>query len=74
MTRQRALLLVLIISVIGVAFSGTLVYREFCNAQAAGCTALGASGTILGWPPCVYGLVMYLGLVAIASFGLQAKE
>ena len=72
MTMKRALQLILGISLLGVAFSGTLTYRELCGREAAGCTAVGAPGTILGYPACVYGLVMYLLLVAVASFGLGA--
>jgi len=73
---RRALTAILVISLIGVAFSGTLTYREMCGpaAAAGGCSALGQPGTILGYPACVYGLAMYLLLVAIASFGLRAKE
>jgi ABC-type tungstate transport system substrate-binding protein len=70
---RRALTAILIISVIGVVFSGTLTYREMCGATGGGCSAVGAPGTILGYPACVYGLVMYLLLVAIASFGLRGK-
>jgi hypothetical protein len=75
---RRALTAILVISLIGVALSGTLTYRELCGtaagAAAGGCSALGQPGTILGYPACVYGLAMYLLLVAIASFGLRAKE
>jgi ABC-type tungstate transport system substrate-binding protein len=71
---RRALTAILVISVIGVVFSGTLTYREMCGAAGGGCSAVGAPGTILGYPACVYGLVMYLLLVAIASFGLRARE
>lgn len=70
---RRALTAILVISVVGVVFSGTLTYREMCGAAGGGCSAVGAPGTILGYPACVYGLVMYLLLVAIASFGLRAK-
>ena len=73
---RRALTAILVISLIGVAFSGTLTYREMCGIAVAtgGCSAVGPPGTILGYPACVYGLAMYLLLVAIASFGLRAKE
>jgi ABC-type tungstate transport system substrate-binding protein len=71
---RRALTAILVISIIGVVFSGTLTYREMCGAAGGGCSAVGAPGTILGYPACVYGLVMYLLLVAIASFGLRARE
>ena len=69
---KRPLQLVLAISLIGVAFSGTLTYREYAS-HAAACTPLAAPGTIFGYPPCVYGLVMYALLAAIAAWGLRAK-
>lgn len=71
---RRALIAILLIGLVGVGFSGMLTYREVCAAAADGCSAVGASGTILGYPPCVYGLVMYLLILAIASFGLRAKR
>ncbi len=71
MTARGALKVVLIISVIGVAFSGTLTYREL-SGGAGGCR-VGAPGTILGYPACVYGLVMYLALVAVSAFGLRSE-
>jgi hypothetical protein len=74
MTMRRALLAILVVSVIGVGFSGTLTYRELCSTTGGGCTNVGAPGTLLGYPPCVYGLIMYLLLVAIAAFGLRAEK
>lgn len=71
---KRALQVVLAISVTGVAFSGTLTYRELFAGSAAGCQAVGAPGTILGYPPCVYGLFMYLVLMAVAALGLRAER
>lgn len=73
MTMRRALNVVLVISLIGVAFSGTLTYRELCG-RADGCSAVGAPGTILGYPACVYGLAMYLVLVAVSAFGLRSER
>lgn len=74
MPMKRALQIVLAISIVGVLFSGTLVYREVCSAGTGGCMAGGGPGTILGLPVCVYGLVMYLLLTAVASFGLAGAE
>jgi len=71
---KRALQVVLAISVMGVAFSGTLTYRELVARSAEGCQAVGAPGTILGYPPCVYGLVMYLILMTVAALGLRAER
>ena len=71
---KRALQVILAVSLIGVVFSGTLTYRELCAGSGGGCAAVGAPGTILGYPACVYGLVMYLVLVAVAAFGLRAER
>jgi hypothetical protein len=71
---KRALQIVLAVSLIGVAFSGTLTYRELCSSGVQGCSAVGAPGTILGYPACVYGLFMYLALVAVAAFGLRSER
>jgi hypothetical protein len=84
MTRKRALQIVLVIALVGMAFSGTLTYRELCPSGAGsgagaggatgGCPAVGAPGTIPGYPACVYGLGMYLLLVGVAAFGLRSER
>jgi hypothetical protein len=74
MTMRRALKVILAISLVGVVFSGTLTYRELCNSTGGGCSAVGAPGPILGYPACVYGLVMYLLLVGVAAFGLRSER
>lgn len=77
MSMRRALQIVLVISLIGIAFSGILTYREFTSTPAdaaGGCSALGAPGTILGYPPCIYGLVMYLALATVAALGLRRSH
>jgi hypothetical protein len=74
MIRKRALQVILLIGLIGVSFSGTLTYFELCAAAPGGCSASAGAGTILGYPACVYGLIMYLLLVAVAALGLRARE
>jgi len=74
MTTRNALKIVLTISLIGVAFSGTLTYRELMGGAGGGCTVGGAPGTIFGYPACVYGLFMYLVLVAVAAVGLRSER
>jgi len=66
---KRALLIILVFALAGLAFSGTLTYREVF-AAAATCPSPGAPGTILGYPACVYGFFMYLGVAAVAAWGL----
>lgn len=74
MSMRTALKVVLGISLVGVAFSGTLTWREVVRGLGGGCSIGGAPGTILGYPACVYGLAMYLLLVATASLGLRADR
>jgi len=66
---KRALQVILAIALAGVAFSGYLSYRELFLAV-EGCSTVGAPGTILGYPPCIYGLVMYTVVAAVAAGGL----
>lgn len=72
MSMKRALQSIFAISVVGVAFSGTLTYREVFAGTAAACPAPGAPGTVFGYPACVYGLVMY-AVIAIISGGALWK-
>lgn len=72
MTMKRALQVVFAISLIGVAFSGTLTYRELTGQSAQVCPSPGAPGTILGYPACVYGLVMYAILAVVSGVALLA--
>ena len=67
---KRALQSILFISLCGVAFSGTLTYREMFAKTALACPSPGAPGTILGYPACVYGLGMYIVVALIAAYGL----
>ena len=69
---KRALQIILAISVFGVAFSGTLAYREVFGHPAAVCPSPGAAGTVLGYPACVYGFFMYILVAATALSGLLA--
>ncbi len=63
---RRALLCVFAVALVGIVFSGVLTYRDYAQPEAAACTPLGEPGTILGAPPCVYGLAMY-SVVALAA-------
>jgi len=72
MSARKALQVVLVISLMGVAFSGTLTYREFTGGSGIqGCSLGGAPGTLLGYPACVYGLVMYAALAVVSWLGLR---
>ncbi|HEX7019522.1 MAG TPA: hypothetical protein VF159_05910 [Gemmatimonadaceae bacterium] len=56
-------------SLAGIGFSGVLSYREIFS-SAASCPSPGAPGTILGYPACVYGLVMYVVLALVSGVAL----
>ena len=64
---RRMLWIVLAISLAGIAFSGTLTYRELIG-TAASCPSVGPPGTIFGLPACVFGLVMYVLLAVLAGW------
>ena len=71
---KRALQVVLLIAVAGALFSGFLTYRELAAPELASCGPVGPTGTILGYPPCVYGLAMYVLLIVTAAIGLRAGD
>lgn len=71
MTMKRALQILLGIGLVGLVFSGVLSYRElFGPPAAATCPSPGPAGTILGYPACVYGFVMYFLVASTAAWGL----
>jgi uncharacterized membrane protein len=70
MSMKRALEVILVIGLGGLAFSGYLSYQEFYGAEPS-CSPVGQPGTMLGYPPCIYGFVMYLAIVAISLLGLR---
>ena len=74
MSMKRALQVVFTISLIGVAFSGTLTYRELTGATVQVCPSPGAPGTIFGYPACVYGLLMYTILAIVSGLGVVAES
>ena len=74
MSMKRSLQVILAIALMGISFSGALTVREFTTVSGGGCSALGRPGTILGYPPCVYGLVMYTVVAVVAGLGLRAER
>jgi uncharacterized membrane protein len=71
---KRALQIVLAVAVIGLAFSGYLSYEELFAAAPVVCPSPGRTGTVLGYPACVYGFFMYLAIVVVAALGLRKKK
>lgn len=72
MPMRRALRIILAISAFGLLFSGVLTYHELFGASAQGCPVVGAPGTVLGYPACVYGFFLYLAVTVVAAAGLLA--
>jgi len=72
MKKQVALITILIISVIGILFSGYLSYGELFKKSCplGSCT----SPPLLGLPVCVYGFVMYLIVFIISIIGINSKK
>ena len=68
----RALQLSFLLSLGGTLFSGVLSYQELFGQTALVCPAPGAPGTLFGYPACVYGFFMFLGLTIVTALGLRA--
>ena len=73
MKMKRALQIVLLVAFVGITFSGFLTWRDFVG-QAGACSPLAQPGTLFGYPPCVYGLIMYAVVAAVAAWGLVGKR
>lgn len=70
LTAKRALQVILAVGIVGFFFSGYLTYRDLFTTAEQSCTPVGEPGTILGYPPCVYGMSMYLVIDVLAALGL----
>jgi uncharacterized membrane protein len=71
MKKQVSLIIILIISIAGILFSGYLSYTELVRKTCAlggGCSSLG------GIPVCIYGFIMYLLVFIISTLGLKSKK
>ena len=71
MERKCYLKIILGLSVFGMLFSGYLSYGELTKTCTLGCSA---AGTILGLPPCVYGLAMYTIIAGLAALAIMEKK
>ena len=69
-----ALKVILALSLFGTVFSGVMVYQELFGTAAAACPAVGAPGTLFGYPACVYGLLMFAAIAFVAGFGLHVAR
>lgn len=71
MDKNDYLKTILGLSVFGMLFSGYLSYGELTKTCSFGCSA---TGDILGLPACVYGLVMYTIITALAILAYREKK
>ncbi len=62
--KDRRLAIVVVLAILGIAFSSYLTYYTFSSGQSA------CELTILGLPSCFYGLVVYL-LIALPSVSVM---
>jgi uncharacterized membrane protein len=71
MQKQTALQAILVISLIGVLFSGYLSYTEIF--QKACALGTGTCSNVFMIPSCVYGFIMYFVVLIISVMGLNSK-
>jgi len=74
MTKKLALQIIFGVSLFGLLFSGYLSYGELFSKTLTACPAPGASGTVFGYPACVYGFFMYLMIVIISGWGIWGSK
>jgi hypothetical protein len=74
MSSQTALRTAFALSLAGTCFSGVLTYRELFATGALSCPAVGAPGTIFGYPACVYGFVVFLSITIVSGAGLLHRR
>ena len=66
---------ILALAIGGLAFSGYLTYRElFASSAETSCTPIGQPDGALGAPPCVYGFLMYLAIVVLATIAVTRRS
>ena len=73
MNHHTALRVIFGIAVFGMLFSGDLSYNELFTGGLAPCPSVGAPGTVLGYPACIYGFFMYLIVAVIAWLGMRKR-
>jgi len=71
MKKQISLIIILIISIAGLSFSGYLSYSELLKKT---CSLGQSCQSLAGIPVCVYGFIMYLLVFIISILGLKNKD
>ena len=74
MKQRTALQIILVISILGLLFSGYLSYLELFGGGCTGAVSCPLKGSaLLGLPVCVYGFIMYLVIFVVVILGLRSK-
>ena len=71
MKPETALKIILVVSIVGILFSGYLSYSELSSGT---CPIGGSCPSVARVPACVYGLVMYIILLVVSILGLVGKN
>jgi uncharacterized membrane protein len=72
--KNLALKIILVISIIGILFSGYLSYMEIFTGQSSCSAVAGQACGIFNIPTCVFGLAMYLIIFGVTLCGLKSKN
>jgi uncharacterized membrane protein len=73
MTTHQSVVTVFWLGLAGSLFSGFLSVIETFAPQATSCPAIGASGTVLGFPSCIYGFALFLTITIVAGLGFRRR-
>jgi len=73
MTTRQSLATVFWLGLLGSLFSGFLSVIETFTPSATSCPVVGVPGTVLGYPACIYGFVLFLTLTIVAGLGLRER-
>ena len=71
MNKQNTLIIILLIAIIGICFSGYLSYNEVINQV---CVIGGSCPFVYNIPACIYGLIMYIAVAIFAIIGLKSEN
>jgi uncharacterized membrane protein len=73
MKTRQSLLAVFWLGLLGSLFSGYLSIIETFGTTALSCPLIGAPGTVLGYPACIYGFAFFLAITIVAGLGLKNR-
>ena len=71
MKKQNALIIIFLIAIIGICFSGYLSYNEVINQV---CVLGESCPIVFNIPACIYGLIMYIIIAIFAFIGINGEN